>query len=312
MLRFQHFKKAKFWIFFFTISILPPTYKNIRKLKSCSPIGLSISHITLCKCEFPPLPLTWFSTLAIHISMHNGQTRMPLKLLQLKVFQTERIPPPSRRLSPNLSHPCNGLPPAACLVVLQPLNGKKIIYASTTLRFSASHRTIRSSRFSQCRSFQSAPPRIRANQPWCLDFRNPSLFAYKSIEVLPQWSNSRRRCIMGRSNFGLHGKLGGLPPAVHARPNGRRLLQPRVQLPDHIPRCATNLFFSPILFLGYLFFCYTFCWFVALSVILDEFHFSPFGLVIMLDFIKKKCRRVVGPYKLLDSVNVEHENNATS
>jgi hypothetical protein len=30
-------------------------------------------------------------------------------------------------------------------------------------------------------------------------------------------------------------------------------------------------------------------------MILDEFHFSPFGLVIKLDFI-----------------NVEHENNATS
>jgi hypothetical protein len=187
--------------------------------------------------------------------MHSGQTRMPLKLLQLIVFRTERIPPPSMYLSPNLSHPCNGLPPAACLVVLQPPNGKKIIYASTTLRFLTRDSMIRSRRFSPRRSFESAPPRIRANQPCCLDFRNPSLFAYKSIEFLPQCNNIRCRCILGRSDFGLHGKLGGLPPAVHAWPDGRRLLQPRVQLPDHVPRCAANLFFSPLLFLCYLFFC---------------------------------------------------------
>jgi hypothetical protein len=167
---------------------------------------------------------------------------MPLKLLQ-------RIPPSS-----NLSHPCSGLHAAACLVVLQPPNGRKIIYASTTRRFSARDRTIRSIRFSHRPSFESTPLRIRANQPCYLDFRNPSLFAYKPIEVLPQCSNIWGRCILGRSDFGQHGKLGGLPPAVHVWPDGRRLLQPRVQLPDLVPRCAANFFFS-LLILCYLFFC---------------------------------------------------------
>jgi len=155
---------------------------------------------------------------------------MPLKLLQ-------RIPPPS-----NLSHPCSALHAAACLLVLQAPNGRNIIYASTTRRFSARDRTIRSRRFSHRPSSESTPPRIRANQPCCLDFHNPSLFAYKPVEVLPQCSNIRSRCILGWSDFGQHGKLGGLPPAVHVRPDGRRLLQPRVQQPDLVPRCAAIFF----------------------------------------------------------------------
>jgi hypothetical protein len=191
--------------------------------------------------HFPPLPLYLFSTLAVDLPMHSGQTRMPLQFLQ-KTFVPVCVNPSSINAPLSKSLIPLQRSTSTCLVVLQPPNGNKFIYASTTLRFSTRDRTIRSRQFSPRRSFEFAPPRIRANQPCCLDFRNPSLFAHKLIEFLPQCINIWCRCILDRSDRKQHGKLGGLHPAVHARPDGRRLLQPRVQPPDHVPRCAANSF----------------------------------------------------------------------